>query len=75
MNGEKESEEEKCSEEASPVFSLGVPPENEEPQEGDVERYENIPKEDTTCFRCPDSGTCKYAFDPYNTDGDCLADK
>lgn len=28
-----------------------------------------------TCGRCDKYVTCKFAFDPYNTDGDCLADK
>lgn len=30
---------------------------------------------DTTCFTCDQKEKCKYAFDPYNTNGDCLADK
>ena len=34
-----------------------------------------VVKEDTTCFKCPDNGTCEYAWDPYNTHGDCLMDK
>lgn len=28
-----------------------------------------------TCDDCPARYTCKLAFDPYNTDGDCLAEK
>lgn len=28
-----------------------------------------------TCDNCEDAYDCMYAFDPYNTDGDCLADK
>lgn len=28
-----------------------------------------------TCTACPDSAKCEYAFDDYNTDGDCLASK
>lgn len=28
-----------------------------------------------TCHRCPDKDICKYANDPYNTHGDCLASK
>lgn len=34
-------------------------------------------KEDTvfTCDDCPSNGGCEYAFDGYNTDGDCLAIK
>lgn len=28
-----------------------------------------------TCTDCGDKNTCNLAFDPYNTDGDCLAMK
>lgn len=28
-----------------------------------------------TCSTCTDKNTCQYAFDPYNTDGECLAIK
>ena len=28
-----------------------------------------------TCFFCKEWGMCPYAFDPYNTGGDCLANK
>jgi hypothetical protein len=28
-----------------------------------------------TCDECPAKKTCKWAFDPYNEDGDCLAEK
>lgn len=28
-----------------------------------------------TCDDCPARQTCEFAFDAYNTDGDCLADK
>ena len=37
-------------------------------------RYE-VDKESTTCWTCPDKEDCEFAFDPYNTDGDCLMDK
>lgn len=37
------------------------------------ERGYNI--DDCTCNTCSDKNTCKYAFDLYNTDGDCLASK
>ena len=30
---------------------------------------------DCTCVNCPINDTCIYAFDDYNTDGDCLLDK
>jgi len=42
---------------------------------GPVPDYPLPAKEDTTCFRCAENTLCKYAWDPYNTDGDCLADK
>lgn len=28
-----------------------------------------------TCNGCPDVQGCEYAWDDYNTDGDCLASK
>jgi hypothetical protein len=28
-----------------------------------------------TCDQCPARNTCDFAFDLYNTDGDCLAEK
>ncbi len=28
-----------------------------------------------TCDNCADAAWCTLAFDPYNTDGDCLASK
>ena len=37
-------------------------------------RYD-IPKEMTTCYHCDIYKTCRYAWDAYNTDGDCLASK
>lgn len=30
---------------------------------------------EVTCESCPINDTCDLAFDPYNTDGDCLAEK
>lgn len=30
-------------------------------------------KDDLTCNDCPNKKTCPFAFDPFNTDGDCLA--
>lgn len=32
-------------------------------------------KEDLTCNGCTEVDTCKYAWDYYNTNGDCLAIK
>jgi len=34
-----------------------------------------IPKEDLTCHTCKDKDICRYAYDHYNTNGDCLAMK
>ena len=34
-----------------------------------------IPKEDLTCHTCEDKNSCNYAYDHYNTNGDCLAMK
>ncbi|KKL06288.1 hypothetical protein LCGC14_2597550, partial [marine sediment metagenome] len=31
--------------------------------------------ESLTCFNCKNNDICKYANDPYNTNGDCLAAK
>lgn len=28
-----------------------------------------------TCDTCPSNDTCEWAFDGYNTNGDCLAEK
>ncbi len=28
-----------------------------------------------TCDQCPCAPTCAFAFDAYNTDGDCLMEK
>ena len=28
-----------------------------------------------TCDNCPSKNTCEWAYDGYNTDGDCLAEK
>ena len=28
-----------------------------------------------TCDTCKDNDNCEFAFDAYNTDGDCLASK
>ena len=38
--------------------------------------YENYEYDETfTCKDCPARFTCEWAFDPYNTEGDCLAEK
>ena len=34
-----------------------------------------IPKEDFTCHTCTSVDTCDYAWDLYNTQGDCLGEK
>ena len=32
-------------------------------------------KDEMTCDHCPEADTCPFAWDLYNTDNDCLADK
>ena len=32
-------------------------------------------KEDLTCNTCDEKNSCLYAWDLYNTNGDCLAEK
>lgn len=32
-------------------------------------------KEEFTCNKCPAADDCAFAWDLYNTNGDCLADK
>jgi hypothetical protein len=39
-----------------------------------IEDY-GLKVEDITCHHCPQKDTCEYAYDLYNTDGDCLAVK
>lgn len=36
---------------------------------------EQVPDVVFTCDDCPHGAYCAYAFDSYNTDGDCLAMK
>lgn len=33
------------------------------------------PMEDFTCAMCLEKESCKYVFDLYNTNGDCIAGK
>ena len=40
-----------------------------------VELEELELKKTLTCWNCVDQATCEYAFDLYNTNGDCLARK
>lgn len=40
-----------------------------------VRSAELFPIDVFTCDDCPARWTCEWAFDPYNTDGDCLAEK
>ncbi len=43
---------------------------------GSRERMKEIMKgQNCTCEGCPSEETCEWAYDPYNTDGDCLAEK
>lgn len=37
--------------------------------------HEHGPKDGFTCDSCAHAPCCALAFDAYNTDGDCLADK
>ena len=39
------------------------------------DELDNIKKEDLTCHTCPLKEVCEFAYDLYNTDGDCLASK
>ena len=32
-------------------------------------------KEEYTCFHCPKVDSCPYAWDDYNIDNECLAEK
>ena len=41
----------------------------------DLPEVELIPKEALTCYNCYISSECPYAFDQYNSSGDCLAMK
>jgi hypothetical protein len=41
----------------------------------DVELREDPKPEETTCWTCPAKDTCEFAFDGYNTNGDCLENK
>ena len=33
------------------------------------------PPDNLTCYDCKLTEECPYAYDPYNTDGDCLMSK
>lgn len=48
---------------------------SEEMSQEELEAAYGVAKEDTTCWGCAIKDKCQFAFDPYNTDGDCLADK
>lgn len=39
------------------------------------DELDNIKREDLTCHTCPFKEVCEFAYDLYNTDGDCLASK
>lgn len=39
----------------------------------DMREYEITTIKRFTCFNCDSSPTCEFAYDLYNTDGDCLA--
>lgn len=42
--------------------------------EGDymVDDYQPPKREELTCYRCSNNKTCEFAWDHYNTNGDCL---
>ena len=40
-----------------------------------LDRQGHAPPESFTCDDCDDVDLCVLAFDPYNTNGDCLASK
>lgn len=35
----------------------------------------SVTVDDFTCTTCDEKETCEFSYDPYNTDGDCLANK
>lgn len=39
--------------------------------QSEIEKLSNI----VTCVKCSEKKTCPYAYDEYNTNGDCLAEK
>ena len=44
--------------------------------EADIHRnYPSVEINNWTCDGCDQRYTCVYVYDPYNTDGDCLASK
>lgn len=45
------------------------------PVHEDMRHLVNKDKEDMTCFKCDYNNICKWAYDLYNTDGDCIASK
>lgn len=40
-----------------------------------IVQLRDIQLEEYTCFNCSESLSCQYAWDDYNTHGDCLAEK
>lgn len=41
-----------------------------------LQDHDRLPSGTTiTCDTCADADNCKFAFDPYNINGDCLGDK
>ncbi|MEN6550163.1 MAG: hypothetical protein ABFE07_29315 [Armatimonadia bacterium] len=48
-------------------------PLEEGPELEDPEHW--IEHQDYTCSRCGAEAECEYAYDLYNTSGDCLAEK
>lgn len=40
-----------------------------------MEEREEIKKEEYSCYHCPECDSCPFAWDDYNLDGSCLAEK
>ncbi len=41
----------------------------------DTTKWDNLQVKEFTCNECDNTILCRYAYDLYNTDGDCLAMK
>ena len=52
-----------------------MPTTNETKEVSAEEMDELEQKKSLTCWNCGDQATCEFAFDLYNTGGDCLAMK
>lgn len=57
------------------VRALGTKRTNDELAKRRAATVEAWGEHNFTCDNCLDKWTCDFSFDPYNTDGDCLAEK